>query len=240
MALEHEHSAAAIRERLSTPPDASYLRDFVYGGIDGSVTTFAIVAGVAGAGLSSRIVLIMGFANLLADGISMAAGNFSGTKSEREEADRLLEVEYRHIALVPEGEREEIRQIFAAKGFEGADLERVVEVICSNPAGWAKTMVAEEYGRPLAMRSPWKAALSTFAAFVICGFVPLLPYVSGAGVSAFPISAVMTAATFFVIGCIKSHWSPAAWWRSGLETLLIGTGTATVAFGVAAAIEGLI
>ncbi len=100
------------------------MRDWIYGAIDGGVTTFAIVAGVVGANLPSAAVLLLGFANLVADGFAMAASNYSGTKVERDEYKRVLDIEQKHIALEPEGEREEIRQIFAAKGFAGDDLER--------------------------------------------------------------------------------------------------------------------
>lgn len=118
-ALEHSHNQEAIRDRLARGPSSSYLRDWIYGGIDGTVTTFAIVAGIVGADLSATVLLLMGFANLLADGFAMAASNYFGTKSERDAYERVLGIERRHIALVPDGEREEIRQIFAAKGFSG-------------------------------------------------------------------------------------------------------------------------
>ena len=125
-ALEHGHSQQAIHDRLTRGPGSNYLRDWIYGGIDGTVTTFAIVAGVVGADLSSTVLLLMGFANLLADGFAMAASNYFGTKSERDDYERVIGIERRHIALVPDGEREEIPQIFATKGFSGDDLERVV------------------------------------------------------------------------------------------------------------------
>ena len=105
MKLEHSHESKAIAARLADGTRPSYLRDFVYGGIDGSVTTFAIVAGVEGASLSSGIVLILGLANLLADGFSMAAGNYSGTKTVVDDIDRVREIEKKHIRLEPEGER---------------------------------------------------------------------------------------------------------------------------------------
>src|SRR5688572_10784944 len=114
--LEHAHSRDEIRRRLSARPKESYLRDWVYGGIDGAVTTFAVAAGVAGANLPSKVVLILGFANLLADGFSMAVANYSGTKTEREQYERLAAIERKHIAVDPDGEREEIRQIFGKKG----------------------------------------------------------------------------------------------------------------------------
>lgn len=227
MVLEHGHTKADIGQRLAGRPRASYLRDWVYGGIDGAVTTFAVAAGVAGANLSPGIVLILGGANLLADGFSMAAANYSGTKSEREEFDRLLQVERKHIALVPDGERVEIRQAFAKKGFSGDELERIVATISSNESGWALTMMLEEYGLAPVLRSPMIAALNTFAAFTTFGAIPLIPYLLGGG---FMWSAVATGAAFFVIGSARSRWSLRSPLISGLETLLIGGAAATLAY----------
>jgi vacuolar iron transporter family protein len=229
--IEHEHSRRAIAERLARAPQVSYLRDWVYGGIDGAVTTFAVVAGVVGAELSTRVVLILGAANLIADGFSMAASNYSGTRTEHEELARLRAVEERHIALEPEGEREEIRQIFEAKGFAGRQLEQAVAVITADRARWVDTMLAEEYGLPKAVRSPFKAAASTFAAFLLCGAIPLLPFLLGTA-AGFASSVAMTALVFFLIGSVKSRWSPASWWRSGGETLVIGLGAAALAYVV--------
>ena len=127
--LEHGHNPREIAKRLRDGPRVSYLRDWVYGGIDGTVTTFAVVAGVVGADLSTRALLILGAANLLADGFSMAAANFSGTKAEIEEYEQVRRMEERHVRVAPEGEREEIRQIFQAKGFKGEALDTVVDVI---------------------------------------------------------------------------------------------------------------
>lgn len=107
----HEHSPAAIRARLSAGPGHSYLRDWVYGGIDGAVTTFAVVSGVVGAQLAPGVILVLGAANLLGDGFSMAASNFLGTKAEREDFERLATIENRHVDIYPDGEREEVRQI---------------------------------------------------------------------------------------------------------------------------------
>jgi hypothetical protein len=95
--LEHEHTADAISARLAEGARHNYLRDFIYGGIDGAVTTFAVVAGVTGAGLSPGIVVILGAANLVADGFSMAASNYLGTRAEKDDFRRLRAVEWRHI-----------------------------------------------------------------------------------------------------------------------------------------------
>ena len=235
--LEHSHTPQAIRARLAHGPHSNYLRDFIYGGIDGVVTTFAIVTGVAGADLPTVVVLVLGFANLLADGFAMGASNYSGTKAERDDYDRILSIEAKHIALVPEGEREEIKQIFAAKGFVGDDLDRIVGVITSDRALWAKTMAVEEYGLAPNTRSPVLAAISTFCAFVLCGIVPLLTYLSAGGLTS---CIIASGATFFGVGAIKSRWSPTTWWRSGLETLAIGASAAAVAYGVGFGLRSLL
>jgi vacuolar iron transporter family protein len=227
--VEHEHSPDAIRRRLESGPSHNYLRDWIYGGIDGSVTTLAVVTGVAGAQLSHWIILVLGFANLFADGFSMAASNYLGTKAEHDDWRRLEHIEHRHIELEPEGEREEIRQIFERKGFHGADLQRIVELVTSNRERWVQTMLVDEYGLPHAVRSPWIAALSTFTAFLICGLVPLLPYLFGSTRS-FAISVALTGVVFFAIGSIKSRWSTSSWWHSGLTTLLVGAIAASLAY----------
>lgn len=229
--MEHEHTVEAIGERLAAGPRQNYLRDWIYGGIDGSVTTFAVVTGVVGASLSPVVIVILGFANLVADGFSMAASNFLGTKSEHDDMLRLAAIEHRHIEVSPEGEREEVRQIFAAKGFNGEDLERVVGLITSDRDRWVRTMLTEEYGLPLEPRSPWFAALSTFSAFAVCGLVPLVPFLLGLS-NAFALSILLTAAVFFVIGSIKSRWSTVSWWRSGLSTLFVGGFAAALSYAV--------
>lgn len=237
-ALEHSHRPRDIAKRLGQGPKASYLRDWVYGGIDGTVTTFAIMAGVVGANLSSTVVVILGVANLLADGFSMAAGNYTGTKAECDEYEQLARMEERHIELAPEGEREEIRQIFRAKGFKGDTLESVVDVLTRHRKSWVETMMREEHGLPSIVRSPFHAALYTFVAFVLCGSVPLLPYLLGAENPEWP-STIMTAATFFAIGSLRSRWSPKSWWLTGLETLAIGMIAASVAYIIGYLLKGL-
>jgi len=232
--LDHEHTPEAIRHRLAEDPKVSYLRDWIYGGIDGAVTTFAVVSGVVGASLDSLVIVILGVANLLADGFSMAASNFSGTRAEVDEHERLREVERRHIERDPAGERREIREIYRKKGFEGGDLDRVVEVLTADQDRWIATMLREEYGLPHEVRSARLAALSTFSAFLACGAVPLLPYLLPLGWSAgepFLVSCVFTGLVFFGIGAGRSRWSLAPWWRTGLETFATGGIAAVLAYG---------
>ncbi|MCA8959256.1 MAG: VIT1/CCC1 transporter family protein [Planctomycetes bacterium] len=229
--MEHDHSRLAIRARLSAVPQTNYLRDWIYGGIDGAVTTFAVVAGAAGAEFPPIVVVVLGLANLIADGFSMAAGNYSGTRSEVEDVRRIRAIEERHIDLEPDGEREEIREIFRLKGFEGHVLDEIVSVITSDRERWVTTMLTDEYGLPAAVRNPWKAGLATFVAFAICGTVPLVPYLGGYS-DALTVSAILTGVTFFGIGAVRSRWSLDAWWRCGLETLFIGGAAAALSYGV--------
>lgn len=242
--LAAEHTPAAIRARLSGGPRHSYLRDFVYGSIDGCVTTFAVVSGVVGAELSPSVVIIMGFANLLADGFSMAASNYLGTKAEMQVVRQARLEEERHIATVPAGEAEEIRQIFRQKGFEGDLLDRIVEVITGNRQVWVDTMLREELGLSLEGPSPLTAAWTTFLAFLCVGFVPLIPYVLLAWLgwttaTQFAVSCTITAATFFGIGALKSLFTPERWWQAGLETLAVGGGAAMLAYLVGVGLSGL-
>lgn len=236
--LSHSHDPAAIRQRLREGGKPSHVRDFVYGGIDGAITTFAVVAGVTGAGLAPVVILILGFANLLADGFSMAAANYSGVKTVLDDIKRIRAIEGEHIARAPDGEREEVRQILASKGLEGETLEDAVARITEDKERWIDLMVVEEYGLSLNQPDPLRAGLATFIAFCICGAIPLLPFVF-AMKDGFAASVVMTAVTFFAIGAWKSRWSLAHWFRSGLETLAIGGGAATLAYVVGHLLKGL-
>lgn len=227
--MEHEHTPEAIAARLARPHGVSYLRDWIYGGIDGSVTTFAVVTGVSGAELSTRIILILGLANLLADGFSMAASNYLGTRTEHQEAEALRARERRHIDADAAGEREEVRQIFAAKGFTGDDLERAVGIVTANEERWIAFMLGEEYGLARGQRSPSTSAIATFSAFVLCGSVPLVPFVLRLP-HAFAFSLVMTAIAFFATGSARSRWLLLSWWRAGMETLVMGSIAALIAY----------
>ena len=161
----------------------------------------------------------------------MAAGNYSGTKAELDDARRLRQVEERHIRLEPEGERAELREILSQKGLDGETLEAAVEAISADRKNWIDMMLVEEYGLSPVDPHPMRAAQATFLAFLGAGMIPLLPYIFGLA-SAFQWSVAATAMTFFAVGAMKSVWSLATWWRSGLETLAIGGAAASIAYFV--------
>lgn len=241
--LKQSHTRQAIQRRLADGPNHSYLRDFIYGAIDGAVTTFAIVSGVAGAGLSHSIVLILGVANLIGDGFSMAAGNFLGVRAEQQERELLRATEQQHIADYPEGEREEIREIYRQKGFRGQDLDRAVEIITDDRERWIQTMLTEEHGVPLTGPSALRAAAITFGAFVAVGSVPLLSFALqylGAGPgNPFLWSTGLTLTAFFVTGALKSRFVEQSWLLAGLETLVVGGAAAALSYGVGVLLSGL-
>lgn len=235
----HSHDPDAIAERLSRGPQPSYLPDAIYGAIDGTVTTFAILAGAVGAHLPARVIIILGVANLVADGFSMAAGNFTATRTALQRAAHLRKIEERQIAQNPEGERREIREIYRHKGFTGQALESITKLVTSRRGVWIDTMLAEEYGVTADGRSPLKAGLATYAGFLVAGALPLLPFIFGADNSA-TLAVIASAVAFFLTGSFKSRWSTQSWWASGLETLVIGMIAAGFAYGIGALIERVV
>jgi VIT1/CCC1 family predicted Fe2+/Mn2+ transporter len=226
---QHEPDAVAARlDRDNAPHNVS---DAVLGGIDGCITTFAIVTGSVGAGFPSSVSLILGVANLLADGLSMAVSNYESIKAHNEFVAAVRREEEHHIDHVPEGEREEIRQIFARKGFSADVLEEIVATITADRRLWVETMLAEEHGLHREHPSPLKSGFVTFAAFVLIGMIPLLPFVMPLGASAqLYTSVALAGVVFFAIGSLKSLFFGRPALKAGLTTLLTGGSAAALAF----------
>jgi VIT1/CCC1 family predicted Fe2+/Mn2+ transporter len=223
---------------------SKYLPDFVYGGIDGSVTTFAVVAGVTGASLSPTIVLILGFANLFADGFSMAVSNYLSTKSKKEYAEKIRKSEEHSVINIPEEETQEIREIFSEKGFSGKQLDDAVEIITSNQDIWIDTMMKDEFGIFEDHTSPIKSAIVTFISFNLIGFIPLFAYVlsyfsDSFKSKTFTLSIVLTSIAFFIVGSVKGRVVGKRWLFSGFETLLIGGAAAVIAYYAGYLLRGL-
>lgn len=221
-----------------------YLGEFVYGGIDGSVTTFAVVAGSAGANLESSIVIILGFANLIADGFAMSVGSYLSTKSEKENYEKHKAVEYWEVENLPEKEREEIREIYAAKGFKDDLLEKVVDVITEDKDRWVDIMMKEELEMAKETKSPIKMGTITFLSFLLLGFIPLLIYVidylNPLTSDLFMISSVFTGLCFIGIGFLKSVVTGTKKLKSVVETLLLGGAAATLSYFVGDFLERML
>jgi VIT1/CCC1 family predicted Fe2+/Mn2+ transporter len=219
-----------------------YIAEFVYGGIDGAVTTFAVVAGAAGANLNISIVIILGFANLIADGFSMSIGNFFSTKAERDAFDNHKAVEYWEIENLREKEIQEIREIYEKKGFKGDLLEQVVAVIISDKDVWVDTMMKEELEMVQDPRTPIKTAGMTFLSFLTIGLIPLLSYVYALF---FPVnhdnlflySCILTAVGLTIVGSMKSIVTEKNKFVGIAETLILGGLAAFLAYYVGAVLE---
>lgn len=211
-----------------------YIGDIMYGASDGIVTTFAIVAGATGALLSTQIILILGIANLLADGFSMAAGNYLGAKSEIEYFRKEKQRETWEVEHMPAAEREEVRQIFRRKGLASHMADKLTEIIASNKKVWVDIMMTEELGiLPTENVSPWKSAFATFLSFLVAGSMPLIFFILSYTTmisNVFALSTITTAASLFVVGALRVKITKTNWIKSEIEMLLIGGIAATVAY----------
>ncbi len=221
-----------------------YLAEFVYGGMDGSITTFAVVAGASGAHLESAVVIILGIVNLVADGFAMSVGSFLSTKSQKQQYERHKRREYWEIEHLRESEVQEIREIFQAKGFEGELLERVVEKITENNDHWVDIMMKHELEMVPENRTSVAIGTATFISFMLVGFVPLsiyvLDFMHPLEVNLFLLSSILTSVAFTGIGFLKSYVTQTNWFRGIAETLLLGVVAATLAFVAGGILEKII
>ncbi|MBT4385091.1 hypothetical protein HOD30_05085 [Candidatus Peregrinibacteria bacterium] len=222
----------------------NWLPDFVYGGIDGAITTFAVVAGVVGAQLSTPVILILGFANLLADGFSMAAAKYSSDKAELQRIQYIKQIEYKSIEEKPEEEQKEVKTILKSFGFKDENLDRAQKVITSDPDIWVKVMLNHEFNVIEENIDPKKGAIATFWSFLVVGIIPLSGYVYQSLFSwegdMFAITSLATLIALFVVGTIKARFSKQNWLLSGLETTGIGGLAAAIAYFVGSVLAGLL
>lgn len=223
-----------------------HFEDFIYGSFDGTVTTFAVVAGAIGASLSPMVVVILGFANLFADGFSMAIGNYQATKARIEYIEKERKREEWEIEHMQESERREIREIYEKKGFTSDLLDEIVRVITARKKVWVDTMMKEELGLIEDGRKPINTAMSTIFGFISIGIIPLIPFIVIYFIGldliteSFSYSMISTSVAFFLIGMIKGKIVKKSPTRSGFVTLLIGAIAAGVAYLVGVLLVHLI
>jgi len=218
-----------------------YLKSIVYGGLDGIITAFALTASVSGANLSAAIVLILGIASLLANGIGMGVGDALSEQAETDfnNAERAREKWEMDNHL--EGEVEEMVAIYTAKKVSEQDARTMLGIMTKYPDVFLDHMMCEELRLlpPEADASPWKNGVATFCSFVMFGFVPLIPYVIAQGVSMsatlqFEIAIGLTGFILLVLGAVKGYLVDSthfvAVWKSALTTLGLGGIAAAVAY----------
>ena len=233
-AAEEKHGGAA----------SQYIGDFVYGGLDGIITTFAVVSGVAGANLDTSIIVILGLANLLADGFSMATGAYLSSKSEQELYDKERERELWEVQHFPEGEKSELYQVYRQRGYSEEEASTLVEIKCRDTVRWVDAMMVDELGLLKDERHPLLSGLATLIAFIVAGAVPLAIYLLDmvmpiSANSAFLISLALSGLALFGLGAAKVLITHRSTFKSGLEMLLVGGLAAGVAYAVGALLEGL-
>ncbi len=220
----------------------NYIKDIVYGANDGIITTFAIVAGSVGAQFPLKVIVILGVANLIADGFSMGASNFLGTRSQNALYLSEQKREEDEVETKREVEKIESQEIFEKNGFNKSDAEQLVGIISTNKPFWVDFMMYYELGlaKP-EVDSEWKSATLTFFSFVVAGSLPLLPFLLlGSGVNTFIYSAISTAVALFAVGVARQFITKGHWLVGGLEMLFVGGVAAIAAYMLGYFVSGIV
>jgi vacuolar iron transporter family protein len=209
----------------------NWLRDVILGGQDGLVNILGIILGVIAGGGSKAILLAAGFAAAITESISMGAVGYTSSVSQRDYYQAEREREAEEIDTVPEAERQEIREIYATKGFAGELLERVVDTITANRDSWLATMMDEElHLQPVQTADIFRSAFLITIATLIGHLIPLFPFVWLARTPALVLAIVFSAVVLFGVGVYSAVTLVGDWRKSGLKMLVIGLGAAGVGF----------
>lgn len=215
------------------------VKQIVFGCNDGLISTFALLAGLAGAALDPSIILLTLLAEMFSGAISMGLGEFISSRSENEFYTNEIRKERAEIRLMPEIERREIREIYRERGLSGALLDQVVARLTANENVWLQTMLRDEIGiADMELANPLKTAVIMFGAFIAGALVPISPYFS-AFPGAFPLATMLSFSALFVIGALRSLVTGKKWWLSGVEMLGIGLIAYVSTFGIGLLIGGV-
>ena len=209
------------------------LRAAIFGINDGLVSNLSLIMGVSGAGVDREVILLAGVAGLLAGAFSMAAGEYTSMRVQREVFERLIHWEAHELATDPEGETKELAGILEGRGIPASLARLTSEAVMENPQVALEVHAKEELGLDLKeLGSPWGAAGSSFAAFAVGAMVPLAPFLIGAGFTVTWTSVILSLSSLFAVGASMSIFTGRAWWLSGGRMVLIGGGAALVTYGV--------
>lgn len=234
--LEKQHSED-IKYHLFGDPHrrASGLSDIILGGQDGLVNVLGVILGVAAATSDSRIVLVAGLAATFAESVSMGAVAYTSTLADADfyESERAREL--RHITEVPHLEKDEIREIYTRKGFEGKLLNRIVETITANKDVWVAVMMSEEHQlSPTNRRQAIRSALVVGLSAVVGSLIPLAPFALLPVDTSMWVAMIITALVLFGVGVYKARTTVGHPGKSGLEMAAIGTLSALAGYAVGA------
>ncbi|GAA4922331.1 VIT1/CCC1 family predicted Fe2+/Mn2+ transporter [Nonomuraea thailandensis] len=208
-----------------------WLRPSVFGAMDGLVSNFALIAGVAGGTANTRVIALSGAAGLAAGALSMAGGEYVSVASQRELAQAEIAVERHALAHHPEDERAELAQTFVDKGVTPGLAAEVARQISAHPERALEVHTRNELGVvPGDLPSPVLAAVSSFLSFAVGAVLPLMPYLFGA--QGLEVSAVVSSVALFAAGALVSTVTARSWWYSGLRQLLVGAVAAGVTFAL--------
>jgi VIT1/CCC1 family predicted Fe2+/Mn2+ transporter len=209
------------------------LRAVVFGVNDGLVSNFSLVMGVAGGTSGSSTVLLAGIAGIVAGAFAMASGEWISVNSQRELYENELRVEREELEAFPEEERAELFSIYRAKGIPEAEARVLVESIMHNDAAALDTLAREELGLdPNTLGSPWVAAFSSFTAFAVGAFLPVLPFLFSSGTAAVVTAMVLSVLALFGVGAATSIFTGKHAGRAGLRMATIGVVVAAITFGI--------
>jgi vacuolar iron transporter family protein len=208
-----------------------WLRPAVFGMMDGLVSNFALIAGVAGANADRTAVSLAGLAGLVGGAFSMATGEYVSVQSQNESAHAEIEVERHELRVNAAAEQAELAQSYVDRGVEPGIANQVAEQISRDPDEALSAHAMVEFGvNPSELPSPWTAAGSSFLSFTVGEMIPLLPYLVGA--TSLLISAVLSLAALFGAGALTAQFTSRSWIFSGTRQVLLGTLAAAVTFGV--------
>ncbi|MET8334746.1 VIT1/CCC1 transporter family protein [Streptosporangium canum] len=211
--------------------NGGWLRPSVFGAMDGLVSNFALIAGVAGGTASTRVIVLAGVAGLAAGAFSMAGGEYVSVASQRELALAEIDVERRELERHPEAEQAELAQLYESRGVEPGVAAEVARQISQDPEKALEVHARAELGvTPEDLPSPRIAALSSFLSFSVGAILPLLPYLLG--VTSLVSSAVISCLALFGAGALVSRVTARSWWYSGLRQLAVGAVAAALTFGL--------
>jgi VIT1/CCC1 family predicted Fe2+/Mn2+ transporter len=220
----------AVRHRESHHRTNS-LRDVILGGQDGLVNILGIVLGVIAGGGSTTVLLTAGFAAAITESISMGAVGYTSAVSQRDYYHAEQAREAADITANPEAERQEIRDIYAAKGFTAPLLEQVVDTITANRNQWLASMMDEQlHLQPVETPDIMRSAFVIFIATLLGHLIPLIPFVWMPRTPALVLAIVLSALVLFGVGVYSAVTLVGSWWRSGARMAVIGLGAAGVGF----------